>query len=60
MAASDQIVRRRELVRVGWPDGGLVSDNTLDQYMRRLRRKLGEQTAEQSIVTAHGIGYRFT
>lgn len=60
MATPDQIVRRRELVRVGWPDGALVNDNTLDQYMRRLRRKLGEQTAEQSIVTAHGIGYRFT
>ena len=28
------------LVLAGWPDGALVADNTLDQYIARLRRKL--------------------
>jgi two-component system response regulator MprA len=60
MAAPDQVVRRRELVRAAWPDGARVNDNSLDQYMARLRRKLGELTAERAIVTAYGIGYRFT
>jgi two-component system response regulator MprA len=60
MAAPDQVVRRRELVRAGWPDGARVNDNSLDQYLARLRRKLGALTDERSIVTAYGIGYRFT
>lgn len=60
MAVPDQVVRRRELVRAAWPDGARVNDNSIDQYMARLRRKLGELTAERSIVTAYGIGYRFT
>lgn len=60
MAAPDQVLRRRELVRAAWPDGARVNDNSLDQYLARLRRKLGELSAERSIVTAYGIGYRFT
>lgn len=60
MAAPDQVIRRRELVRAAWPDGARVNDNSLDQYMVRLRRKLGELATERSIVTAYGIGYRFT
>lgn len=59
MAAPDQVVRRRELVRAAWPDGARVNDNSLDQYLTRLRRKLGGLTEERSIVTAYGIGYRF-
>jgi DNA-binding response OmpR family regulator len=52
------VVRRRELVRAAWPDGAIVHDNTLDQYVARLRRKLRELGDDLTIVTAHGVGYR--
>jgi two-component system response regulator MprA len=52
------VVRRRELVRTAWPVGAVVHDNTLDQYVARLRRKLREVDGETTIVTAHGLGYR--
>jgi DNA-binding response OmpR family regulator len=57
-ASPEAIVRRRELVRAAWPEGAIVHDNTLDQYIARLRRKLREASSEREIVTAHGVGYR--
>jgi DNA-binding response OmpR family regulator len=52
------VVRRLDLVQTAWPDGAIVHDNTLDQYIARLRRKLRELGAEVSISTVHGVGYR--
>ena len=52
------MLRRRELVRAAWPEGAIVHDNTLDQYMARLRRKLRETAAQATIETLHGVGYR--
>jgi DNA-binding response OmpR family regulator len=52
------VLRRRDLVRAAWPEGAIVHDNTLDQYVARLRRKLREASDELSITTAHGVGYR--
>jgi DNA-binding response OmpR family regulator len=52
------VVRRRELVAAAWPDGAIVHDNTLDQYVARLRRKLRSVGSEAAIETAHGVGYR--
>jgi two-component system response regulator MprA len=60
MAAGGDIVRRRDLVRAGWPEGALVSDNTLDQYLTRLRRKLRESGSDLTIGTARGIGHRLS
>jgi DNA-binding response OmpR family regulator len=57
-ARSGAVVRRRELVGAAWPDGAIVHDNTLDQYVARLRRKLRELDADVAIETAHGVGYR--
>jgi DNA-binding response OmpR family regulator len=57
-ARPDAIVRRRDLVRAVWPEGAIVHDNTLDQYIARLRRKLRSAGSEREIVTAHGVGYR--
>jgi two-component system response regulator MprA len=51
------VVRRRELVNAAWPDGAIVHENTLDTYIGRLRRKLRSLDAEQTIVTARGVGY---
>jgi DNA-binding response OmpR family regulator len=52
------VLRRRELVRAAWPEGAIVHDNTLDQYVARLRRKLRETSAQATIETSHGVGYR--
>ncbi|MFF1542278.1 response regulator transcription factor [Streptomyces sp. NPDC058291] len=60
MAACGDIVRRRDLVRAGWPEGARVHDNTLDQYLTRLRRKLREAGSDRTIGTARGIGHRLS
>jgi two-component system response regulator MprA len=60
VAKPDAVVRRRQLVRAAWPDGAIVHDNTLDQYIARLRRKLRDISADATIATAHGLGYRLT
>jgi two-component system response regulator MprA len=51
-------VRRRDLVRAGWPHGAIVRENTLDTYMARLRKKLRELEVTHEIGTVHGVGYR--
>ncbi|MEA2264549.1 MAG: hypothetical protein QOE27_132 [Solirubrobacteraceae bacterium] len=58
VARPESVIRRRELVRAAWPEGAVVHDNTLDQYIARLRRKLREIEGQAMIVTAHGVGYR--
>jgi two-component system response regulator MprA len=56
-AAPGTAVRRRELIEAAWPHGAIVHDNTLDVYIARLRRKLGDLPAAPHISTVHGIGY---
>ncbi|MFI6054570.1 response regulator transcription factor [Streptomyces violascens] len=58
IAADGTLVRRRDLVRAGWPEGAQVSDNTLDQYLSRLRRKLRGAGSDLTIDTVRGIGHR--
>jgi DNA-binding response OmpR family regulator len=61
MGRPGEVVRRRDLLAAGWPDGARVADNTLDQYVARLRRKVGAAGEPgRSIETAHGVGYTFT
>ncbi len=59
MASPGAVVRRRVLLRAAWPEGAQVSDNTLDQYLARLRRKLREVNSRLGIGTVRGVGYRF-
>ena len=56
-SAPNEAVRRRELVRAGWPHGAIVHDNTLDVYVARLRRKLATLDRAPEIATVHGVGY---
>ncbi|MFE2722621.1 response regulator transcription factor [Kitasatospora sp. NPDC059327] len=58
MSTPGAAVRRRTLLRAGWPEGAQVSDNTLDQYLLRLRRKLDRSGSTRSILTVRGVGYR--
>jgi two-component system OmpR family response regulator len=53
-----EAVRRRDLVRAGWPHGAIVRENTLDAYVARLRKKLRELEGSPEIGTVHGVGYR--
>ncbi|MGB8651422.1 MAG: response regulator transcription factor [Mycobacteriales bacterium] len=53
-----EVVRRRELLRAGWPDGAIVHENTLDQYVARVRRKLQQAGAADRVETVRGVGYR--
>ena len=58
LSRNGEAVRRRELVRAGWPHGAFVRENTLDAYVARLRRKLKELDGAPEITTIHGVGYR--
>jgi DNA-binding response OmpR family regulator len=58
LARPGEAVRRRELVRAGWPHGAFVRENTLDAYVARLRKKLRELEGAAEIATVHGVGYR--
>jgi len=58
LSSPHAVVRRRELINAAWPLGAIVSDNTLDQYISKLRRKLTEVGAELMIEAARGLGYR--
>ncbi len=58
LARPGETVRRRDLIRAGWPRGAVVRDNTLDSYAARLRRKLRELPNAPEIETVHGVGYK--
>ena len=52
-----EVVRRRALAAAVWPSGGHVSDNSIDSYIRRIRKKLREVDAPQQLRTVRGVGY---
>jgi two-component system OmpR family response regulator len=58
LARPGDVVRRRELIASAWPVGAVVQANTLDSYMRRIRRLLEEVHAEERLTTARGVGFR--
>ncbi|MGG8406462.1 response regulator transcription factor [Streptomyces sp. 12297] len=60
IAAAGGLVTRRDLVRAGWPEGAQVSDNTLDQYLSPLRRKLRTAGSDRTLGTSRGIGHRLS
>ena len=57
-ATPGRLVRRAALTAAGWPDGAIVHDNTLDVVVARLRRKLREAEALETITATRGVGYR--
>ncbi|MEA2482176.1 MAG: hypothetical protein QOC55_123 [Thermoleophilaceae bacterium] len=56
-ARPGETLRRPELIATGWPAGAIVHDNTLDVYIRRIRRKLTEAGSDYGVTTTHGVGY---
>lgn len=53
-----EVVRRTTIVASAWSDGALVSDNALDSFIRRVRRKLDDVGSATVIETVRGVGYR--
>ena len=51
------VVRRRAAVLAGWPEGAMVSENTIDSYIRRLRVKLAAIDSPVSLETVRGVGF---
>ena len=54
-------VSRDEIAKAGWPErpGGDVTPEEIDQYIRRLRRRIEENpSSPKLIVTLRGHGYR--
>lgn len=58
LSTPQDVVRRRDLVKAGWPDGAIVSENTLDQYAAKLRRRLTEVGSSRTLSAVRGVGYR--
>ncbi len=53
-----EVVRRRAVVAAAWPDGAMVSENTVDSFVRRLRTKLERVGSPVRIETVRGVGFR--
>ncbi len=52
-----EVVRRRSVVAAAWPDGAVVSENTVDSFMRRIRSKLEQIQSPTVIETVRGVGF---
>jgi DNA-binding response OmpR family regulator len=52
-----EVVRRRAVVAAAWPHEAMVSDNTVDTFIRRIRVKLEQVGSPLSLTTVRGVGY---
>lgn len=59
-ARPGEVVRRHRVVAAAWPDGAIVSDNTVDSFIRRLRHKLALIDSPTGIETVRGVGFTTT
>ncbi len=59
-ARPDEVVRRRSVIAAAWPDGAVVSANTVDSFIRRLRAKLESIDSPTGIETVRGVGFTVT
>lgn len=52
------VVSRKSLINSIWHESTEVAPNIVDQYMRRLRKKICGVNSDIEIETLHGLGYR--
>ncbi len=52
-----RVVAREKLLDLMWQDHHFIDDNTLNVYVTRIRKKLKELDAENTIETVRGAGY---
>lgn len=57
LASHRGVVRRNQLKAAAWPAIAVVSDNLLDQYIAKLRRRLTAIGADDDITVVRGVGY---
>ncbi len=50
-----RVFTRNQILDHAWPDGGCVTDRTVDAHIKSLRKKLGDPDL---IETVRGVGYR--
>lgn len=50
-----RVFTRDQILDLAWPDGGCVTDRTVDAHIKSIRRKLGDADL---IETVRGVGYR--
>lgn len=53
-----EVVRRRAVIAAAWPDGARVSENTVDSYATRIRRKLEQVGSPVQLRSVRGVGYQ--
>lgn len=53
-----EVVRRRTVVAAAWPNGAMVSENTVDSFIRRVRQKLESIDSPVVVETVRGVGFR--
>lgn len=51
------VVRRRTAIAAAWPQGGVVTENTIDSYARRVRVKLAAVGSPVELKTIRGVGF---
>jgi DNA-binding response OmpR family regulator len=51
------VVRRQSLIEAVWGFEREIEDNTLDVFVRLLRRKIEHSTRQKLIHTVRGVGY---
>ncbi len=54
---SGRIVSRAEILTTVWGVGRVVTENTLDAFVRLLRRKVNPESESKMIQTHRGLGY---
>jgi len=52
-----RVFTRDQILDKAWPDGGCVTDRTVDAHVKSLRKKLGDP---EVIETVRGVGYRLS
>lgn len=52
-----RVVTRAAIVEVLWGDRREIEENTLDAFVRLLRRKINDNSTEKLIQTHRGVGY---
>jgi two-component system phosphate regulon response regulator PhoB len=60
MTHPDRVYSRTQLLDRVWGASVYVEERTVDVHVRRLRKALSEQQADEYIQTVRGAGYRFS
>ena len=58
MEHAGQVLSRQQILQAVWPGDGASELRTVDQNVRRLRRRLQQAGAADPVVTVRGFGYR--